>query len=98
MNCNVGAPSPWTGRKRCVIIVLCIGLQVALLVWLSERGPLHPRKAEPHPAILLAAMAQEEVLPLTDPTLFSTTHPEGFSGQAWLNIVPHGYVPVESGT
>jgi hypothetical protein len=97
MNATLGEPSAWTSRKRWLVIVFFIGLQLLMIVWLSERAPLHPRKAAAHPAILLAAHAQNDILPLTDPTLFPSTHPDGFSGLAWLNVAPHGYLPRETG-
>lgn len=83
----------WSPRKLIVVIILAVLVQVALIAWCSAPGVLTPRAAEARPEIQLLAGARSEWLSLTDPTLFSRAHPDGFSGHAWLAVPEHNYLP-----
>jgi len=87
MNGPVTGPHPWTRRRLWTVAVLAAAAQVGLIYWASDREPFHPRTALARPAVQFAAFARNELLTLTDPTVFSRAHPNGFSGPAWLTIV-----------
>jgi hypothetical protein len=73
-----------------------MAVQVILLIWLSERKQITPRKPEsatPFYAVTDAAPDSPVavLLNLGDPTLFALPHEHGFSGTAWLNVGPLQY-------
>ena len=76
----------WTARRLWTVAVLAAAVQAGLIYWASDRTPSHPRTANARPAVQFAALARSELLALTDPTIFSRAHPNGFSGPAWLTI------------
>lgn len=76
----------WSARRLCTVAVLAAAVQAGLIYWASDRTPYHPRIANARHSVLFAALARSELLTLTDPTIFSRAHPNGFSGLAWLTI------------
>lgn len=87
----------WSHRKLLVAVVVAVAAQLLLILWFSAQERLTPRTASPRPAIQLVAEAGREWLLLTDPTLFSRAHPNGFSEVAWLSFPRHGYRPADRG-
>lgn len=79
---------PWSRRQWAATLAVVTGVQFGLLSWLSARAPLEPRVADPRPELTAPAHLCEEVLALTDPTLFSLGGPKGFSGRAWMQEPP----------
>ena len=86
MNGAVTGPQTWTWQRLVTVAVLAAAVQASLIYWASDRTPFHPRTASTRPAVQLAALTRSELLTLTDPTIFSRAHPNGFSGPAWLTI------------
>jgi len=86
MNGSVTAPQAWTRLRVVTVTLIATAVQAGLIYWASDRKPFHPRTAIERPAVQLAALAQNELLTLTDPTIFSRAHAEGFSGPAWLTV------------
>lgn len=86
MNSPATGPQMWTARRLWTVAVLAAAVQAGLIYWASDRTPFHARTANAAPAVQLAALARSELLALTDPTIFSRAHPNGFSGPAWLTI------------
>ena len=70
-------------RTRWLLFVLLVfGLQLAFILLLSDERILL-RKPAPGPRLSFATRGQE-ILELSDPTVFALPHRRGFSGQAWL--------------
>ena len=86
MNGAVTGPQMWTARRLWTVAVLAAAVQAGLIYWAGDRMPFHARTASAMPAVQLAAPTRSELLTLTDPTVFSRAHPDGFSGPAWLTI------------
>lgn len=86
MNGSVTEPRAWTLPRLVTVTVIATVVQAGLIYWASDRKPFHPRTAMERPAVVLAATARSELLTLTDPTIFSRAHAEGFSGPAWLQV------------
>ena len=86
MNGPVTGPQMWTARRLWSVAVLAAVVQAGLIYWASDRTPHPARVASARPAVQFAALARSELLALTDPTIFSRAHPDGFSGPAWLTI------------
>lgn len=99
---NAVAAQPVSGgRRRWVLIVVGgVAVHVALVFWFGERPPpagVIP-KADP---VFRAAVdpdsirAVAEAPMLCDPTLFALPSSAGFSGEAWLQLVPAPVPPRE---
>ena len=86
MNGAATEPRAWTGLRLFIVTVIAAIAQVALIYWTSDPKPFHPRTAIERPAVQLASLAPNELIALTDPTIFSRAHAEGFSGPAWLTV------------
>ena len=87
----------WSPRRLGAVIAIAVAAQLALILWFSARGELKPRTPDVRPDVKLMAGAGWEWLAMTDPTVFSRAHPDGFSGVAWLSIPPHSYLPADRG-
>lgn len=86
MNGPVTAPQMWTRRRLWTTAAMATLVQAGLIFWASDWTPVQPRTASASPAFRLAASGRSEWLALTDPTIFASAHPGGFSGPAWLAL------------
>jgi hypothetical protein len=75
----------WPRSRWWAAIVLALGLQVGLVIWLGDRSPNTPRSPAHAPVVFLAENALARRPALTDPLLFSSANPHGFSGAVWMN-------------
>jgi len=94
MNASASEPLPWSrGRWSGAVFLLTIA-QVGLILWLSERKPVVPRRPDSTTTTvhLLAdappGSAIAELLNIDDPTLVALPDPRGFSGPAWMTAPP----------
>lgn len=86
---------PWSRRKWWGMVLGLFGVQVALLCWFGARGPVKPKSVTGAPQLQFAGPAAAEIITLLDPTLFAQSHPQGFSGSAWMAIPVEEYRPPE---
>lgn len=86
MNPPVTGPQLWTRRRLWTTATVLTLVQIGLIYWTSDWTPVHPRTSNAQPTVQFAALARSELLALTDPTIFSRAHSEGFSGAAWMTI------------
>jgi len=66
--------------------MLALAAHVGLILWLGERSPIVPRPPGHSTTLELTPPGAEDLLALTDPTLFALPHRESFSGPAWVTI------------
>jgi TonB family protein len=79
----------WSLLRWLAMIGLVLGAQLTLVFWFGDRTLVHPRKpGPPPPALGIAGPVAQEMVELTDPTLFVLPHWQGFSGLAWLESPP----------
>lgn len=89
MNAAVMAEPRLRPRRRWWgLVAVVFGLQVGLIFWLGARTPISPRRAANAPSLQLTGNASLEKMGLSDPTLFALPHQQGFSGPAWLKVLP----------
>jgi len=86
MTVQAAEPREWPPIRWLVTIAVVFGLQVGVIVWLKDRTRPAPRQPAPAPVFRLSGYRSREMLALEDPTLFALPHPEGFSGNAWINF------------
>jgi TonB family protein len=77
------------------MLTLVFGLQLALILGLSNRTPPKPRPPAPAPGFRLVDRGAEEFLALNNPALFALPQAEGFSGLAWLRVPRRRFEPPE---
>ncbi len=75
---------PWSRRRWWSMVALIFGTQLALIFWLGETSPIHPRAAAPALTLRLAGSAAAELLALHDPTLFVLPRQQGVPAPTWL--------------
>jgi TonB family protein len=75
-------PRPWSRGRWWTLIALVFAAHVGLIFALGDRKPLAPRPPALAPVLRLAT-GPNELLALTDPTLFALPHPAGFAGAVW---------------
>jgi TonB family protein len=86
--------SSWTGRRWAFAVVLLFAAQIGLVFWLSTRRASH---AATDSGTTTLRWIPEQVSTRSvvgarnDPTLFALPTPNGFSGEAWLTVVPFSY-------
>jgi hypothetical protein len=87
------------GRWWLLVLIIFLG-QVAVIFWLSDRTPSDrtpirplPPPAQPAPLVEVAGTNWNELMALTDPTLFALPRPHGFAGLAWLPAPPPVHHP-----
>jgi len=73
----------WSRTRWGAWIGLVFALQLGFIFALGDRRPITPRSASAAPALRLAA-GSDELLALSDPTLFALPHRLGFARAAWL--------------
>ncbi len=88
-------PVSWNRRRWGGMIAFVFVVQLALIFWLGDRNPIHPRPPAHAPGLQLVDSSCADLLALSDPTLFALPHPEGFSGRAWLEIRDQHFEPFE---
>ncbi len=96
MNGPVPGPQTWTARRLWTVALVAALVQVGLIYWASDKTAYVPRNTSPRPGVQFGALTRSELLALTDPTLFSRAHPNGFSGPAWLTMPATEYRTPES--
>lgn len=95
MNATAVASRPWSRRMWWGIVLGLFALQILLLAWFGSRGRFQPHRVSPAPQLIFAGDAADELLALTDPTLFAQGSPHGFSGANWMKIPVPEYQPPE---
>lgn len=75
------------------MLTLVFGLQLALILALSNRTPAKTREPAPSAGFRLVAQGAEEFLALNNPALFALPQAEGFSGLAWLRVRRPSFEP-----
>ena len=88
-------PRSWTRRRWWTMVAVLVAVQMALVLWLGDKTPVHPRQATSEPKILWWPGYTDELTALHDPTLFVWANPHGFSETAWLEVPPLEYQPFE---
>ena len=66
-------------------VALLLAGQVALIFLLSDYSAPTVRRPSPGPSLYLVKDSTNELLALSDPTLFALPHPRSFAGRAWLS-------------
>lgn len=95
MTAGIAEPPGWKALRWSAIIALVFGLQVLLIFWLSDRTPLQVRPPHPAPPLSLPQNVTADAVALENPTLFALPSINGFSGPAWLAIIPTPRPPAE---
>jgi len=93
MNALLEQEPLWTPRRWSFIILGILTIQVLLVVWLSDRQPAQVRTPSRAPTLQWAGSGLDEILSLSDPTLFALPSANGFSGLAWLSA---SWIPTPS--
>ncbi|HWX21592.1 MAG TPA: hypothetical protein VN578_16945 [Candidatus Binatia bacterium] len=99
MNGAAVEPVAWDRRQWWSVLALVFIVQLVLIFWLGERGSRPARPSGPAPTLRMAGRTGADFLALQDPTLFALPHRQGFSGPAWLEVLPvesHPFVWSES--
>jgi len=91
MTTAAGEIRTWPRHRWWGVVLLLLVIQVGLVFWLGDRSLPIVRKAAMSPALILAQELPEELLTLSDPTLFAWANQHGFSGAAWLKLPPQNY-------
>jgi TonB family protein len=73
----------WSQKKWLTLVAVIFAAHVAIIFALGERKPVSPRAISNVPSLKIAGDS-DELIALTDPTLFALPHLEGFAGPAWL--------------
>lgn len=84
-------------RNWWLAVAIVAGVQFAVVVWLGDKAPVKPRRADAEPVFAIApdlaaspvaeaARSRSALVWLEElnPTLFAWSGPHGFSGEAWL--------------
>lgn len=79
-------PRSWSRPRWWSMLAIVLCGQLGLIFWLGARGPVTAARAARVPTLRLAGPAFDELVGLTDPTLFALPHQEGFAGPAWLTV------------
>ena len=87
---------PWSARRWIIALALVVAIQVAILFLVPQPAPIAPRSALRATVIKFDPAGAKSgwagwAPTWQDPTLFSTIHPHGFSGHAWLNYPRREY-------
>jgi len=86
-------PRPWSRFRWWSMLGLIFIAQIAIIFWLGARGPVYASRAAAVPSLRIAGPAWQELLALSDPTLFALPHQQGFAGTAWLTVTNFGAEP-----
>jgi hypothetical protein len=71
------------------LVLLALAAHLGLILWLGDRGIHPPRASVAAPALRLTDSGVDELLSLSDPTMFALPHRQAFSGPAWLVVTQH---------
>lgn len=82
MNSTLVESRPCSRRRWWGLVALIFVVQLGLIFWLGDTGPIRPRPAAPAFTFKLAGSASGELLALNDPTLFALPHRQGSAGPA----------------
>ena len=96
MNAHFGSridPERWTAHRWWVLLGLVLVLQVGLIFWLGDQGPVLMESKTAPLALHVAGTVSSELLALNDPTLFALPHRQSFAGLAWLTTPSLGAQP-----
>lgn len=92
----IGLDRPRHGTSRLKIwfaIGIVFAVQVALTFWLGNPPPVKHFEPPIVPPIDVADDRSQDLLAITDPTLFILPHRDNFSGDAWLKMEPRKFTP-----
>jgi hypothetical protein len=84
--------NPSRSRRRWwLFAILIFAGQLAMIFSLSDHSTPLPSRGSTAPTLRLLEGPANELLALSDPTLFALPHPRSFSGRAWLSkpSIPH---------
>lgn len=76
-------PAGWTPERWALAIALVVGLQIALVFLFGEKKAPPPRAVGNVPELTFAP-GDNELLALSDPTLFVLPHRQDFASATWL--------------
>jgi hypothetical protein len=79
-------PQRWPAHRWWGFVAVILTLQIALIYWLGDEGPVLKQPPRGGVRLQLAGSSTNELLSLMDPTLLALPHRESFGGQAWLTI------------
>jgi hypothetical protein len=85
MNPAPAEPRPWPHSRWWLLIALVFMAHLGLIFALSDRKPIFPRQPANVPRLRLETKLNE-VLALSDPTLFALPHRRSFAGAVWLQV------------
>lgn len=86
MNSSPLEPPRWSRARWWSLLALVFTFQLGLIFWLGARGPVYAGRTAPVLTLRIAGPAFNDLLALTDPTLFALPHLQGFAGPAWLTV------------
>jgi len=75
----------WPRKRWWAAVVLALGLQIGLVLWLADRSPITARSPTDAPVVFPAESPLTRLPTLADPLLFSPANPHSFSGAVWMN-------------
>lgn len=79
----------WTRQRWFRVVGLIFAVQLLVVVGLSSRQPVLPRAVVPGTRLKMAQptrdLSRQNAPVSSDPWVFASAHPAGFSGSAWLH-------------
>jgi len=79
--------------KLWLAITLVFAAQVVAVFLLGNPPPVKQFQPQPVPVVHMAPSGSQDLLAVTDPTLFILPHRDNFSGEAWLKMTPRTFTP-----
>jgi len=89
------APPP-RGASRIKLwfaVAIVFAAQVGLTFWVGNPPPPKHFQTSAVPVVYMADSESQDLLAITDPTLFILPHRDNFSGDAWLKTEPRKFSP-----
>ena len=98
MNAHTLEPIRWSRRRWCYTVLVLFAVELALVLYLGQRGATVPARPLFHTSVYVAAddWSQQQLRQLpevSDPLLLALPSLAGFSGQAWLRFPSNDYAP-----
>lgn len=84
MTASLAAKPPRPQAKFFLAIGIVFAVQVAVILWSSDRSQTLPRKPDPTPVFKFENARAPELVALENPTLFVLPNRQGFSGEGWM--------------
>lgn len=84
MTASVAAKPPRPQGKFFLAVGIVFAIQLAVILWSSDRSRTIPRTPEPTPVFKFENGRAPELAALENPTLFVLPNRHGFSGEGWM--------------